>query len=652
MTAKKMHRLRSSEHSPSPKSANQQRRTTAAMRQRKKSRSIVPPAGNALKFRLVVIWLVFCGGILGLFSRFLYLQIFAYEKLHGIAREQQSVTLRPYIPRRTIIDRHGNALAVDEIVYSLYVHPIIFRQLSKFPENTPEAVKKDPYKYVAYRLASVLPDKKDAAALEQLFRTKETGILLTHDLGTDVAQVVRDLNLDGVELVNRFSRFYPQKEVAAETLGFVDFDHYGQTGVEFYHKNLIEREPIVLQLTRSGNGSLLPTNLEAGLLKYDDWQLQLTLDLTLQRVAREALKKQLAAFNAKRGAVVVMDVHSGEILTLATEPTYDPNIYYSYSAEEQGSLFKNWVVSDLYEPGSTFKPINVAIALDKGVITPETVVYDSGRIMVDTWPIANHDYAQRGGNGSIDVAKVLQVSSNVGMVQLMAKIKREDYYDKLVQLQMNKQTGIDLPGEGAGYIKDRETFMAGRIEAATNAFGQGFSLTPLKLLQLHAALANGGLLVRPHVVRGLVDSKGEWHHVEGETEVSNPPAPIRLFSAKAAQQVVDMMETVVTDGSGKASEIPGYRIGGKTSTAQKAENGIYIPGAKITSFVAIFPVDKPKYAILAIVDEPKAPNSFGGTVAAPIAKEVLEVLIAKEAIAPTGKKTAPTPTETIPTFRD
>lgn len=653
MTAKKVRRLRSSDRSRSRQAATRQRRGAIAMGQLGHAAGV----GSPLKLRLVIIWFVFLGGILGLGMRFLYLQIFAYEKLHGIAKEQQSITMRPYIPRRTIIDRNGNALAIDEIVYSLYVHPLIFRLPSKFPENTPEAVTRDPYKYVAYRLASALPkdalrEGNDAAALEQRFREKNTGILLTHDLSPDVAEVVRDLNLDGVELVNRFSRFYPQKEVAAETLGFVDFDHYGQTGVEFRYKNWIEREPIVLQLTRSGNGSLLPTNLEAGLLKYDDWQLQLTLDLTLQRAAREALKKQLAAFNAKRGAVVVMDVHSGEILTLATEPTFDPNIYFSYSPEEQSALFKNWVVSDLYEPGSTFKPINVAIALDKGVITPDTVVYDSGMIMVDTWPIKNHDYAQRGGNGSIDVAKVLRVSSNVGMIQLMGKMKREDYYDKLVQLQMNKPTGIDLPGEGAGYIKDRETFMAGRIEAATNAFGQGFSLTPLKLLQLHAALANGGILVTPHVVRGLVDSKGEWHHIEGETAVTNPPEPVRLFSAKAAQEVVEMMETVVTDGSGKASQIPGYRIAGKTGTAQKAENGIYIPGAKITSFVAIFPVEKPKYVMLAIVDEPTAPNSFGGTAAAPIAREVLEVLIAKEAIAPVEQLPPPVEADTAPGFRD
>ncbi|WP_225875302.1 peptidoglycan D,D-transpeptidase FtsI family protein [[Limnothrix rosea] IAM M-220] len=591
--------------------------------------------GNTLQSRLVLIWLIFFCGITGLIGRVLYLQVFQYERLNTMVENQQRVTLRPYIPRRTIIDRDGNALAIDQIVYSLYVHPNGFNLPTRLKEGTPEYASQDVYRYVAYHLAAVLPDQ-DAAELEQKFRSEESGILLTHYLESDVANTIRDLRLDGVELVNRFARFYPQKEVAAEVIGFVDFDHVGQTGVEFKQKHLIQRDPVVLQLTRAGNGALLPSNLEAGLLKYDDWQVKLTLDLTLQRVARDSLKKQMAAYNAKRGAVIVMDVHSGDLLTLASEPTYDPNKYFSYSPEEQINLFKNWVVSDLYEPGSTFKPINVAIALDAGVIQPETIVYDAGQMIINTWPIRNHDFDQRGGYGYVDAAKILRVSSNIGMVQLMQKISVDDYYDKLQALNIEKGTGVDLPGEAVGFIKNRETFTAGQIEAATSSFGQGFTLTPLKLVQLHAALANGGKLVKPRVVQGLIDSKGEWQTIENEAEATDatPAAPVQIFSPTAARQVVEMMETVVDDGSGKASKIAGYRIAGKTGTAQKAKNGVYLVGKKITSFVSIFPVEKPQYVVLAIVDEPTAPNSYGGTVAAPIVRDVLEVLIAKEAIAP------------------
>ncbi|AFY39162.1 Peptidoglycan glycosyltransferase [[Leptolyngbya] sp. PCC 7376] len=638
MTVNRTRRPRS-KRSQSP---NSQYRRKQVMTRRHKVKSARMNRPNALRSRLILIWLVFFCGITGLIGRVLYLQVFDYERLNGMVEEQQQVTLRPYIPRRTIVDRHGNALAIDKIVYSLYIHPNGFRLPSKLKENTPDWASEDVYRYVAFHLASVLPDQ-DVTELEQKLRSKESGILLTHHLQEDIAKTVRDLRLDGVELVNRFARFYPQKEVAAEVIGFVDFDHIGQTGVEFKQKELIQRAPIVLQLTRSGNGSLLPANLEAGVLKYDDWQLKLTLDLTLQRVARESLKKQIKAFGAKRGAVIVMDVHSGDLLTLATEPTYNPNEYFSYSPEEQSELFKNWVVSDLYEPGSTFKPINVAIALDAGVIQPDTIVYDAGQMTINTWPIKNHDFDQRGGYGYVDAAKILRVSSNIGMIQLMQKLSVGDYYDKLQALKIEKGTGVDLPGEADGFIKNRETFTAGQIEAATSSFGQGFTLTPLKLVQLHAALANGGKLVEPRVVQGLVDSKGEWQTLEtddSEEEIvtSKPP---QIFSAAAAKDVVEMMETVVEDGSGKASRIDGYRIAGKTGTAQKAKNGVYLVGKKITSFVSIFPVEKPRYVVMAIIDEPMAKNSYGSTVAAPIVRDVLEVLIAKQAIAPAAEPVTP-----------
>lgn len=622
MTAKKMLRRKSGYPETS--------RSRARKAERAQKRFLILRK-NALQARLVLIWLILFIGIFGLIGRVFFLQVIDYGRLKGLAQEQQEVTLRPYIPRRTVIDRNNNALAVDHIVYSLYIHPNGFTLPSKVIENTPDYASTDPLKYVAYHLAAVLPDS-EAADLEQKFREKDSGILLTHKLDNAIAQEVRKLKLDGVELVNRFGRFYPQKETAAEVIGYVDFDHLGQAGIEYTQQDLIQREPIVLQLTRSGNGALLPANLEAGVLKYDDWQLKLTIDLALQRATREALKKQMAAYNGKRGAVIVMDAHTGELLTLVTEPTYDPNRYFETDYE----LFKNWTVADLYEPGSTFKPLNVAIALDAGVITPETVVYDAGYADIDTWRIKNHDYDQRGGYGYIDVAKILRVSSNVGMIQLMRNLKVSDYYDKLMQLQIDKPTGIDLPGEAAGYIKDSETFNAGKIEAATSSFGQGFSLTPLKLVQLHAALANGGYLVEPHVVQGLIDSKGQWRTIGEDTVMENPTIPpkTRIFSAESAKKVVEMMETVVADGSGKPAQIEGYRIAGKTGTAQKADRGVYIPGAKITSFVSIFPVENPKYVVMAIVDEPQGKDAFGSSVTAPIVRDVLEVLIAKEAIAP------------------
>jgi cell division protein FtsI (penicillin-binding protein 3) len=317
-----------------------------------------------------------------------------------------------------------------------------------------------------------------------------------------------------------------------------------------------------------------------------------------------------------------MDALDGSILALVSQPTYDPNDY----SKADISLFKNWTVSDLYEPGSTFKPLNVAIALENGVINADDTFNDPGAIQIGKYTIRN---AGRNGYGQINIAQILQNSSNIGMVKIIQKLKPSVYYNWLERLGVGQPVDTDLPSVASGKLKNQEIFIRSPIENATTSFGQGFSLTPLQLVQMQGALANGGKLVTPHVIQGLIDSKGQIHHTP------NRPAPRQIFSTTTAQKVVEMMETVVTVGTGKAAQIPGYRIAGKTGTAQKASpNGGYIPGARITSFVAILPVESPRYVILAVVDEPKGANAYGSTVAAPIVKAVMNALIPIEKIPP------------------
>jgi cell division protein FtsI (penicillin-binding protein 3) len=322
---------------------------------------------------------------------------------------------------------------------------------------------------------------------------------------------------------------------------------------------------------------------------------------------------------------MIMDAKDGAILSLINEPTFNPNEYFKSKVE----YFKNWSVSDLYEPGSTFKPINVALALTAKAITPQTKVFDGGSVAVGPWTIKN---SHHGGGGSIDVAQIIKVSSNVGMVGLMKHLPADKYYNLLQGIGMSSKTGIDLPGEVSNYLKTREEFVSQPIEPATAAFGQGLSLTPIKLLQLHAALANGGRLVTPHVIEGLVDARGTLHW--------KPNYPVtKVFSQPEAHRVVQMMGDAVNadGGTGKAAQISGYDIGGKTGTAQKAgPRGGYLSNAYITSFVSILPIEDPRYVVLAVVDEPKGGNTFGGTVAAPIVKKVMEALIAIKGIPPSS----------------
>lgn len=558
-------------------------------------------------FRLLMVWGILLLGALGLGWKLYQLQVVRADDLLKRARQQQTVTLSPFVPRRAIIDARGNILASDRLTYILYVHPKQF-------ENERERV--------AGQLAPIL-NTFTAAQLLERFKRQDTGIRLASGLTEDIATSIRNLNIGGLDLEATYDRYYPQQEMVADVIGYVDRDRQGQAGIERSQSKLLERDILNQPIRRTGNGTILPAFVPPKLLKSNDWKLKLTLDLRLQQAARTALRQQLNQFKAKRGVAIVMDVTDGSLLSLVCEPTYNPNEYYNANLE----LFKNWSVSDLYEPGSTFKPVNVAIALDDKKIQPSTVIYDSGSAVVDGWTINN---ANKSGNGSIDIARVLQVSSNVGMVQIMRKLNKNKYYDYLQALGLNEKTGIDLPGEAPGHLKKRSIFVERSIEAATTAFGQGFSLTPIKLAQLHSAIANGGTLVTPHVVKGLVDSDGNLHWM--------PNYPQRkVFSETTSRAVVDMMETVVSKGTGEPAKIAGYRIGGKTGTAQKAgSRGGYLASAKITSFVAVLPTERPRYVVLAVVDEPKGSNTFGSTVAAPIVKKILEALIAIEGIPPSS----------------
>ncbi|AFY42776.1 penicillin-binding protein 2 [Nostoc sp. PCC 7107] len=557
------------------------------------------------KVRLLVVWVILVAAGLGLAFNLYNLQILQGKKLTQKARNQQMVSLRPFMPRRLVVDRNTNVLAVDRPVYTVYAHPKLFDKSNE---------------EIAQKIAPIID--KDAADLVKTFQSRKSGIILMPALPEEVADRVIALRLNGLEFIPKYSRLYPQADVTSDVVGYVDLERRGQAGVEYSQEKLLERSVQKVRLMQSGNGELKPDHAPEGFLHADDLKLQLTIDTRLQRAARSALKAQVEKFRAKRGAVIVMDALDGSLLALVSQPTYNPNDY----GKAKIDLFKNWTVADLYEPGSTFKPLNVAIALENGVIQPNDTFNDPGSIKVADRVIKN---AQNNGYGRINIAQILQNSSNIGMVQIIQKMRPSVYYTWLERLGLGQPLETDLPFGVSGSLKSQPRFISSPIEPATASFGQGFSLTPLQLVQLHGALANGGKLVTPHIVRGLVDSNGKMHYSP------TLPAPRQIFSAKTAQQVVEMMETVVSEGTGKPSKIAGYRIGGKTGTAQKASpNGGYIPGARITSFVAVLPVEAPRYVILAIVDEPKGENAYGSTVAAPIVKSVMETLIPLEHLPP------------------
>ncbi|MBE9129650.1 MULTISPECIES: peptidoglycan D,D-transpeptidase FtsI family protein [unclassified Coleofasciculus] len=564
------------------------------------------------RFRLLLIWGMLIAGGIGLLLNLYRLQVVQAPMLEEKAREQQMIYLRPFVPRRPIVDRNDNVLAVDRRVYTLYAHPKLFKSSKQ---------------QVAVTLAPILG--KSQTELEKLFNQQASGIRLSYTLAEEVADQVARLNMDGLEMIQQYSRLYPQQDLAADVVGYVDVDHRGQAGIEYSQEDLLERAVRTLRLSRAGNGSLMPDHVPEGFLHFDELRLQLTLDSRLQRAARFALKEKIEQFNAKRGTVIVMDALDGSLLALVSEPTYNPNKYYNFDV----GLFKNWALTDLYEPGSTFKPLNVAIALETGAIQPDSLFNDTGSIQIGKWSIANYDKI---AHGTISLTQILKYSSNVGMVRMIQQMKPGVYYDWLERLGLGQKVETDLPFEAPGQIKSQREFTASPVEPATASFGQGFSLTPMQLAQMHATLANGGKLVTPHVIQGLFDSNGQLYW---QPHLS---APRPIFSPGTTQSVLEMMEAVVSEGTGKVAQIPGYRVAGKTGTAQKASPaGGYFTNAKITSFVGILSVDSPRYVVLAVVDEPKG-NAFGSTVAAPIVKSVMEALIAIERIPPSESTTAST----------
>ncbi len=575
---------------------------------------------NLTQGRLIFVWVILVAGCTLLGVNLVRLQVFQTATLVRRAKQQQTKYLRPFIPRRPIVDRNGNVLAIDRPAYELYVHPVNFN----FPKED-----------VAEVLAPVIGRSK--AELLNRFSSAESGIRLEMDLNEDVARRIRgllidDVQVNGLDLQEWQQRLYPQQTLLSNIVGYVDQDQSPQAGLEYSFRHILEQSSKSVRLNRTGEGMVLPDGIPNGFVNQDDLRLQLTIDSRVQRAVKPILDRQVKRLNAKRGLVMVMDTRDGAMLSMVSSPSFDPNRYYDV---KDISLFKNWALTDLYEPGSTFKPIVVAMALEAGAIQPNDYFYDSGHLELEGWPIRNSNGA---GNGSISLAQIIKYSSNIGMVRVGGAIKPDTYYSWLERIGLGQKTGIDMPFEAIGQMHSRQDFVRSPLNRATTSFGQGLALTPIQLLKMNGMLASGGKMVTPHVVKGLYDSDGKpyWEPQRA--------LPKQIFSPKNTRAVLRMMEGVVSDddGTGGLAKVEGYRVAGKTGTAQKAGSGGYIEGAYITSFVGIFPVDNPRYVVLAVLDEPQG-QAYGGTTAAPIVKEVIEIVAGIEQVPPSKLDTASKP---------
>ncbi len=573
----------------------------------------VRPLSPIPSYRLKLTFSIIFLALLGLVGRLAWLQLLEGPYLEARARTFQTRKIEPLGKRRSIIDRNGRLVALDEKRYRLYVHPRQF----KFSGDSIGVVR-TPLE-VARKLSPLLPFS--TYKLVDLMGNRNTGVKLTENLSVDVASEIQRLRINGIDLEPYLQRVYPQDDLFANVVGFLDYDRNPQAGLELNLNKRLSSNEKVRKLRYGRDGTPLPNDVEPGVFQEDDMRLQLTLDARLQEVAVQALRSQIKEWRASKGVAIVMNANNGELLALASTPTYDPNKYWDYSP----SLYKEWSVEELFEPGSTFKPINLALALQEGVINPEGTVYDSGEINVGGWSLGNwNDEA----NGLLDYPRVLQLSSNVAMVKIMKNLSPARYWEWLKKLGVDKKPETDLLGVVGGQLKSKELFAQQPIHQAVASYGQGFSITPLKLVQLHALIANGGRLVDPRITREPQKQVLKKRKSFEEND--------QLLSPEVTSTVLGWMESVVDSYGENSVKMPNYRIGGKTGTADQTKDGVNYT-SKICSFVAILPVQEPRFVVVVAIDNPRSPYSYGSTVAMPVAKKIIESLIVLEKIPPVSK---------------
>ena len=550
----------------------------------------------------MVVFLLLLLSVLGLAGRLFWLQLVQGDVLAQQARSRQAPATKLLTVRWPVVDRQGDVLAWDEMRARIWAHPVYFQ----FPGDRDD--QRRSAEEVSQRLAPVL--NRSAAELEQRLSGQVGSIRLLEHLSLEKGELVKALGISGIDVEIYPQRRYPQGELFANVVGFLNLERQPQAGLELSRNAQLRQGEPSPRLLEGGDTAVLPVNLSMGAITDDAMQLQLSLDARLQRAAYTALAAAMEQWTAARGAVMVMDVQNGELLALASQPSFDPSRFWQADPRH----FRGWPVEDLYEPGSTFKPINLAIALEEGLIYDNSTVHDTGSVVVESWTLHNN---QGQVHGVITMPQVLQVSSNVGMVKTMLRLSRERYWQWLHKLEIEQAPDTDLPGATAGQLKSLQVFRSNPIHAATASFGQGIALTPLKLLQLHAALANGGWLVRPHVVQGLRNR---------DAMVATPPLPQRkrIFQEASTATVRNWMASAARLAQAPGAGMHLHPVAGKTGTSQKARLGGYDPDAVTTSFVAHLPTDQPRFVVLAVVDEPRGEETYGATVALPVAYRVID----------------------------
>ncbi len=538
--------------------------------------------------------------------RVFYIQVFDYQKLSTLAESLWSRELPIGADRGEIYDRNGKVLATNITTTSLVLIP---NQIQNKEE-------------VAQKLSEILnSDYEDVLA----HVSKKTSIERVHpegrQLSYDIASKIDELGYDGVYLVKESKRYYPYGSVLSHVLGYVGIDNQGLSGLELTYDDYLTGKNGAIKYFSDGKGNRLELS-EVYEEPQNGINIQLTIDLDIQLAAERELDNIMSKYTPEHALILAMDPDTGEILAMASRPNFDPNNYQDYTTETINQNLPIWMT---YEPGSTFKIMTLATSLEEQTVNLfEDTYYDDGSVNVDGATI--HCW-KSGGHGAQTFLEVVENSCNPGFVELGQRLGTNTLMSYITNFGFGSKTGIDLNGESNGILFQVDKM--GPVELATTAFGQGISVTPIQQVTAVSAAINGGTLYEPYLVSEMLEPE-----TNSIIYTKEPVMRRKVISEETSKLVRYALESVVANGSGRSAYIENYRVGGKTGTAQKVSNGVYMDGNYILSFMGFMPADDPEIVVYVAIDHPQGVTQYGGVVAAPVAKSVLETAISVLGIKP------------------
>lgn len=533
------------------------------------------------------VWLLVGGLIFAaviIVGRLVAFQVVQGEEWASRTADKVAVIARP--ERGTIYDRNGAVLASNGADYQIGASPRLVTDAEQAATDLAPVLQKPRYEI----LGSLEADT--------------SFVMLAGRVSDDVAEAIRVMDYDGLQIDPLPRRFYPQGDLMCHVLGYVDFDGNGGSGVEGYYQLELAGE------AASATVSISPLTPQENVIAREGSDLVLTIDRSIQYTVEQHLQRALREYGASSGTIIVMNPRTGAILAMASAPCYSP--YEFYEADEE-TLF-NPIVSQQYEPGSVMKLITMAAALDSGTVTPQTTYYDAGVLEVGGHLTYNWD---RSGPGTTDMTTLLSRSLNVGAATIATWMGPETFYNYFRNFGFGRPTGIDLMSEATGLMPLPGDELWTESFLATNAYGQSLAVTPLQMISAVSALANDGYLMQPYLVQEIHSNNGTFIH---QPVISSHP-----ISAETAKEVTNMAVTAVSREVPEA-QVEGYTIAGKTGTAQIAENGVYLDNLTIGSFIGWMPADDPEVIVLVKLDRPTV-SPWGSQTAAPTFAELAEELV-------------------------